>query len=280
MLTRTDGIVLRTIPFGEADLIVTYLTSDYGLVKTFAKSPRKIKSRFGSSLEPLTHARISFWGKEDAALPRLTQSDIIDTFHHLRDNIHRFLRVSEIVELTLQFLPERDANKRVYSLLLETLKAVERQQEIPAGHAGVSRTTQSLPIVSDNGKGVLTESMILDQYKVRFLELAGFAPKLDACGRCGRSGYSFFLSHGAILCEECIRTLEAMTPGNGSAIRLSPAVARFYKDLLTWEVTKISRLKPSDTLYAELSRVLNAHIQFILAKPLKTRTFPQTIKMD
>ena len=48
MLRRTEGIVLRTFPFGEADLIVTFLTADFGLIKVFAKSPRKIKSRFGS----------------------------------------------------------------------------------------------------------------------------------------------------------------------------------------------------------------------------------------
>ena len=47
MLQRTEGIVLRTTPYGEADLIVTYLTKDHGIIKVFAKSPRKIKSRFG-----------------------------------------------------------------------------------------------------------------------------------------------------------------------------------------------------------------------------------------
>src|SRR4030042_2109208 len=107
MLKRTEGIVLRTIPFGEADLIVTYLTPDFGIIKLFAKSPRKIKSRFGSSLEPLTESRMSFLGKEDAALPRLTQSDIVHPFRLLRDNLRCFLMLSEIIELTISFIPER-----------------------------------------------------------------------------------------------------------------------------------------------------------------------------
>src|SRR4030043_951476 len=125
MLRRTEGIVLRTIPFGEADLIVTYLTPDFGLLKTFAKSPRKIKSRFGSSLEPLTCSNISFWGKEDSSLPRLVQSDIVHPFHSLRSSLKSFLKVSEIFELTLNFVPERDANSRVYSLLMNTLRFME-----------------------------------------------------------------------------------------------------------------------------------------------------------
>ncbi|MFN3480839.1 MAG: recombination protein O N-terminal domain-containing protein, partial [Thermodesulfovibrionales bacterium] len=37
MLHRTEGIVLRTVPFAEADLIVTLLTLDFGLIKVFAK---------------------------------------------------------------------------------------------------------------------------------------------------------------------------------------------------------------------------------------------------
>ncbi len=45
MLQRTEGIVLKTDLFAEADLIVTYITKDCGIVKTFAKSPRKIKEQ-------------------------------------------------------------------------------------------------------------------------------------------------------------------------------------------------------------------------------------------
>ena len=111
MLRRTEGIVLRTVPFGEADLIVTFLTPDYGSMKVFAKSPRKIRSRFGSSLEPLTCSVISFWGKEDAPLPRLTQSDILHSFQTLREEFSSFLKLSEILELILSFLPKGTQTK-------------------------------------------------------------------------------------------------------------------------------------------------------------------------
>ena len=119
MLQRTEGVVLRNIVFGEADLIVTYLTPDFGLLKLFAKSPRKIKSRFGSSLEPLTRTRISFWGKEDTALPRLTQSDIIHPFHLIRDTLNCFLKVLEIIELTI-YVVIHDGNGTTASAVRDT----------------------------------------------------------------------------------------------------------------------------------------------------------------
>src|SRR5271157_3672479 len=125
MLKRTYGIVLKSSVFGEADLIVTYLTPHYGLLKAFAKSPRKVKSRFGSSLEPLTYARISFFGKEEASLPRLTQSDIIRPFHSLRGDFNRLLNVSEILELCLNFLPEREPAPEIFKLLLHMMTTLE-----------------------------------------------------------------------------------------------------------------------------------------------------------
>lgn len=266
MLKRTEGIVLKTVPFGEADLIVTYLTPDFGLLKLFAKSPRKIKSRFGSSLEPLTHSRISFWGKEDANIPRLTQSDIVHSFHKIRDTLTCFLKVSEIVEVTLHFVPERDVNKKVYSLILQTLQTFEKNISLPP----VIKNT-SAPSIERGRKGrSFHNDLLITHYKVKFLKYLGYSPKLDACGRCGNKGYSFYVSSGSIICESCAKDVE-------SSIRLSPSVIRLYTDLLIWDPKKIQRIRPSGKLLSELSDIINMHIQYILSKPLKSEAFKQSM---
>jgi DNA repair protein RecO (recombination protein O) len=239
MLHRTEGIVLKTFPYGEADLIITHLTGEYGLLKTFAKSPRKIKSRFGSSLEPLTHARIAFWGKEDAALPRLTQSDIINSFHAVRSSLKCFLRVCELIELTLHFVPERDANKKAYALLIETLRALEGDCE-----------ARLLPLY----------------YKLRLLEVTGFLPRLQSCGRCGKKGDVFYLSHGSVLCEGC-------ATGHESSLGLSQGAISLSATLLGWDPAKLNRLRPSESLAIELSKVLDEHVRYVTEKNLKARTF-------
>jgi DNA repair protein RecO (recombination protein O) len=239
MLHRTEGIVLKTFPFGEADLIVTYLTGEFGLLKAFAKSPRKIKSRFGSSLEPLTHARIAFWGKEDTALPRLTQSDIVNSFHTVRSSLRCFLRVSEMIELTLHLVPERDANSKAYALLMETLQVMEADCE-----------SRLLPVY----------------YKLKLLETTGFLPRLHSCGRCGKKGDVFYLAHGSVLCEGCAR-------GNESSLSLSQGAIRLSSTLLGWDPAKLGRLRPSEPLMTELSRVLDGHVGYVTEKNLKAKAF-------
>jgi DNA repair protein RecO (recombination protein O) len=239
MLHRTEGIVLKTFPYGEADLIVTYLTGEYGVLKAFAKSPRKIKSRFGSSLEPLTHARIAFWGKEDSALPRLTQSDIVHPFHTVRSSLKCFLKVSEMIELTLHFVPERDASTRAYALLMDTLRGMEDDCE-----------TRLLPLY----------------YKLKLLEITGYLPRLQSCGRCGGKGDAFYLSHGTVLCGGC-------AAGHESSLSLSPGVSSLCASLLGWDPAKLDRLKPSESLVGELSTVLDEHVRYITEKNLKAKAF-------
>ena len=239
MLQRTVGIVLRTHPFGEADLIVTYLTRDFGIVKAFAKSPRKTKSRFGSSLEPLTYSSLSFWGKEDAALPRLTQSDIIHSFSALRESLRCFFRVSELIELTLHFVPERDLSRNVYSLLMQTLQTMES-----------SCSTPLVPLY----------------YKIKLLDMIGYLPGLHVCGRCGGSGDAFHISHGTVLCGKC-------SEGPEGASRLSPGARTFFLSLLKWEMTKVDRIKPAEVILTELSSLIDEHVRYIMEKDLKTKGF-------
>ena len=239
MLQRTEGIVLKTHPFGEADLIVTYLTRDYGIIKAFAKSPRKIKSRFGSSLEPLTYSRISIWGKEDAALPRLTQSDIIHTFQSIRSTLKCFLKVSELIELTLSFVPERDTSKRVYSLLLDTLHAVETD---------------------------CSACLLIIYYKLKLLETVGYLPKLKGCGRCGKDGDTFYISHGTVLCERCSK-------GSESSFSISRGVINLYSSLLNWDPSNLKRIKPAENLVSELSTLIDEHVKYIIERNLRTKAF-------
>jgi DNA repair protein RecO (recombination protein O) len=239
MLQRTEGIVLRTTPFGEADLIVTHITKDCGIVKTFAKSPRKIKSNFGSSLEPLTYSKISFWGKEESSLPRLVQSDIIYPFQSLRSSLNSFLKVSEIFELTLNFLPERESSDRAYYLLMNTLRAMEAYCQT---------------------------GLIILFYKLKLLEIVGYLPGLNGCGRCGQKGNVFYLSHGTVLCDRCSKDHKQLRS-------LSPAVISLCANLIGWNMDKLDRIKAAENIIQELSALIDEHVKYITERTSRTRTF-------
>lgn len=235
MLSRTEGVVLKNIPYGEADLIVSYITLDYGVINVFAKSPRKIKSKFGSSLEPLTHSKLSFWGKEDINLPRLTQADIINSFHTIREDIKTFYKLSELIELIIIFLPERERNRRIYKLFLDVLYKFTESNDY---------------------------DLFINYFKVKFLKFTGFAPRLESCGRCGKQSDNFYLTQSSVLCERC-------STGFDSPLKISNILLNYYQDLLEWDINKINRIKVSKSTLKELSDLLNMHIKFLVSKPLR-----------
>src|SRR5438874_2410799 len=51
-LSKTPAIVLKSRKWGDADRIVTFFTLKHGKVRGVARGARRMKSRFGSALEP------------------------------------------------------------------------------------------------------------------------------------------------------------------------------------------------------------------------------------
>ncbi len=263
MLYRTEGIILKSFPYGESDLIVTILTSERGVTNAFAKSPRKIKSRFGSALEPFSYDRISLWGREDKELPRLTQADIIHPFQVLRNNINIFMKVLELIEITLNLIPVREPNREVFFLLLDTMKKLENE--------GISNRRYLF-------------------YKIRLLGLAGLSPRLKGCSRCERRSNSFYLHEGTIICEDCTGTLGVQVAEGGksyhgsgkytfkSRISISQGALNLYEKIRTWEWSKLNRIVPSQNLIDELEEVINLHVQYRTDRGVKTRDFIDTLK--
>ena len=85
-LLETEALVLRTYNFGEADKIVVCLTRSAGLIRAVAKGCRKLKSKFGASLEPFTLARIHYYQKENQELVSLNQAEILKSHFDLSGN--------------------------------------------------------------------------------------------------------------------------------------------------------------------------------------------------
>lgn len=56
----THGIILRRIDYGEADRIVTFLTSGYGKIRVMAKGVRKAKSKLAGGIELFSTSELHF----------------------------------------------------------------------------------------------------------------------------------------------------------------------------------------------------------------------------
>jgi len=231
MIYSSEAIVLKNYAYGEADSIVTYFTKDFGLINLFAKSPRKIKSKFGSSLEPLTYSRISFIGREDR-LQKIIQSDIIESFQIIRENYKLFFKISEVLGLFIKFLPKREPNIELFNLFMDTLFYIKKKN-------------------NHNSHVIFL--------KLKLLSLLGYLPDFKNCGLCRDSlKGDIYYSQGFVICKKCL--LNNLNSNNTSVKSLSRGLVKILNEMSTWKLKYLERVKISEKLFIEIENFLSYHL--------------------
>ena len=124
----SEAVVLRTWPVHEADLVVSFLTRDFGKMRGVAKSALKSRKRFGGALEPMTVARAHFVERPRQELVRLDQLEIIRSPLSAPVDHVRLTVLSVFAEVLEEALPDHDPQETVFRLVLSVLEqtTVER----------------------------------------------------------------------------------------------------------------------------------------------------------
>src|ERR1700691_5904376 len=117
-LHESEAIVLQSYTLGEADRLVSFLSRSMGRVRGVAAGARKTKSRFGSTLEPLSYIRIWFYERETRDLVRISQCELIESFLDAQREYVPSLVLALASEVTEAVLGEREAADANFRLLL------------------------------------------------------------------------------------------------------------------------------------------------------------------
>jgi DNA repair protein RecO (recombination protein O) len=186
---RDDGVVLRTQKLGEADRIVTLLCRRSGRVRAVAKGVRRTKSRFGARLEPFTH--VDLLVHAGRSLDVITQAEVIRPYGAgLADDYPRYTAGTAMLETAERLTPvEKEPALRQFLLLIGGLRTL-----------------------GETGEDAREPRLVLDAYLLRSLSVAGYAPALEECARCGASGgeppegkrlAAFAVPAGGMVCASC-----------------------------------------------------------------------------
>ncbi len=117
----SESFVLRTYPFREADLVVSFFTRDLGKLRGIARRARRPKSAFGSGLERLSQVRMAYFQKENAELASLSGCELIESQFALQSDYASSMALDYFTEVTEQLLPPHEPNERYYRLLAAAL---------------------------------------------------------------------------------------------------------------------------------------------------------------
>jgi len=117
----SETFVLRTYPYKEADLIVSFFTRDEGKLRGIARRARKPKSPFGAGLERMSQVRMAYFQRENADLANLTSCEMILSPFDLGSDYGRGLALDFMTETTEHLLPPHEPNEKFFRLIIAVL---------------------------------------------------------------------------------------------------------------------------------------------------------------
>jgi DNA repair protein RecO (recombination protein O) len=176
---KTEAIVLRSIRFAEADRVLHLYTPDRGRMGAVAKGVRRVKSRLGGRLEPLSRVRLVLH-EGRGELCTISQADTVNAHAALRERRESLERATQACEAVLRLLDSIEPNRPAYNLLCHELALLDAS-------AAAAGRDQALA------------------FRLKLLLAAGFAPELASCAACGETEHlgAFSPSAGGVVCAGC-----------------------------------------------------------------------------
>jgi DNA repair protein RecO (recombination protein O) len=188
-LYETEALILRTYNLAEADKIVVCLSRSAGLIRGVAKGCRKLKNRFGASLEPFTLVNLTYYEKENQELVSFRQTEILKSHFNLSSDAVILTGLAYMGDLLMEFSPPHQANDKLFRMVTACIQAV-------------SNSPSDL-------------QSILRYFEVWLLKIEGFLPDLRHCAECHEnfnSETSVYLSSDfGLRCRSC-------SEGRGAAV--------------------------------------------------------------
>jgi DNA repair protein RecO (recombination protein O) len=200
---RDRAVVLRTHKLGEADRIITMLSAENGKIRAVAKGVRRTTSKFGARLEPFSY--VDLLVATGRSLDVVTQAQTLQPyFEPLGRDYERYTAGEVMLETADRLVAEEKEPARAQHRLL-----------LGALHA----------LVYGTPAGEKPPTTIMDSYLLRAISLAGYAPVLTGCARCGAPGPHryFSVQAGGMVCDNC------RPPGS---MRPKPQTLPYLKALL------------------------------------------------
>jgi DNA repair protein RecO (recombination protein O) len=125
----SEAYVLRSYPYREGDLIVSFFTRDQGKLRGVARRARRPKGGFGAALERLSQVRVSYYQKETLELVRLDGCELVQSQFGLMSSYPASVALDFVAEVSDQLLPPSEPSERYFRLLGAVLAELRARPE-------------------------------------------------------------------------------------------------------------------------------------------------------
>lgn len=264
-LDSLDGLVVREIPYGEADKILHVLTAEYGKIPVYAKGVRSFKHRYRACAQLMSFNEFVLYRKNDFYY--LKEAAVVENFYSITQDIERFALAQYCMDVAADVCVEGEEEGAMLRLLLNTLYLISQGEK---------------PL-----------SQIKAIYELRTAQENGWMPAIFHCADCNApltQGF-FDLPGGVVYCEACQKRFNATVlptdplgyEGAG-AFRsgvlkfVTPDVLALMRYILSADPKRIAAFSAPEPLLCELGDVCEAYLLHQLERGFSTLDFYKTLQ--
>ncbi len=238
---KAEAVVLRQRKLGEADKILTLFSADRGKFDAVAKGVRRPGSRKAGHVELLTHTSLMLARGQN--LDIITQSEALETYLPLREDLRRMGSGLYVAELIDRFTVEHAESYPLFRLLVDTLGRVAVHDDL---------------------------DLVLRFFEVNLLAHAGYQPELGRCVVCQSAlqpvANAYSPTAGGAVCPACTPAQSGLRPLSVNAIK----VLRLFQSGRFAEAT---RLRLSHDLAVEIEGHLRSTLRLYTERDLRSLEF-------
>jgi len=241
---RTEAIVLRQRPLGDADRICVLFSPTRGRIEAVAKGVRKPLSKLAGHVEPLSRGQFGL--AQGRNLDVVTDASTLDSWPALHDDVDRMTEALAMAELVDRSTDVDVSSRPLYELLRHSLDELASTKSPPA---------------------------VRWWFTLRFLDQQGYRPELEDCVRCRadvgpeRTGLS--AADGGLVCPRC--------HGAGVGQRLSSPVFRLLRYMRRSSCKATAQVNVDAESSAELERHLRLSLEQALDSRLRSSGFAEAL---
>lgn len=179
MKKAVDGLILREMPTGESDKLLTVLTAEGRFLMT-AKGARSMRSKVASLCTVFTYGNFEYYEKYDRRW--LSGGSVLENFMGIPSDLEGVALASYLSQVAHEITEENFDCSEVLRMTLNSLHLIKKKAK--------------------------PYWQIKAVYEAFAAVQSGYVPDLEGCGECGANAHeSMWLDvmNGGLICGDCLR---------------------------------------------------------------------------
>lgn len=236
MNVQSPAIILKTQKYKEFDEIIVAFTRNYGKIRMFARSSKRMKSPLLSGTQLFAHSDLTMDLRGSGN--RLFEAKVIKSFYEISYDLSKYYLASYFCEAIDRYHVENISDSRFFDRTVSIFNALLKSERL---------------------------KLIRIIFELFLIESIGLRPNTESCKICGNKNADEFsefdMADGSVICKKCHIQKD-------SVVKIDKNMIRFFSFVYKFSINmdRLLAIKITDKLLEKSDDFISSYIIYHLGR--------------